>query len=115
MMLRAFHFLAAHDDTGKLIGGIIFVAIWLLSTIASSIKKKNEEARRRQILMQPKPEPPSVSTVGASVEDQLRLRRAAAERHREQVRQQVERARQMASRKPAPPRPAPAARRPAPA
>ena len=66
-------FLAAHDDSGKLVGGIVFVAIWLLSTIASSIKKKNEEARRRQILTQPRPEPLPTATVSGSAQAHYRL------------------------------------------
>jgi hypothetical protein len=106
------HFLAAHDDTGKIIGGIIFAIIWAISAMASSAKKKQEQARQRRMLedrppLQPPLSAPTASqSSGSTMDEELRLRRLAAERHREQVRQQLERARAMAgAQRSAPPRP----------
>src|SRR5437773_6536341 len=78
--------LAAHDDAGKIIFGIIFAVIWAISALISSINKKQQEARRRQVLTQAPP----------NADQELRQRQEAAQRHREQVRQQLERARALA-------------------
>src|SRR5437868_451699 len=40
---------AGDDNTEKIIGAVIFIAIWVISAIASWVNKQKEQERRRKL------------------------------------------------------------------
>src|SRR4051794_12828959 len=92
-------FFLAEADMTKFIGGVVVVVIWIIGAIASSMNKKAQQAKQRQQSVQPGPPaqrqaaPPPLPNAPVAAQQtydgELARRRDAAQRHRDQLRPQM--------------------------
>ena len=85
------------DNTGKFVIAVIVLVIWGINALITAINKRQKQARQQSLMHRaPVSQPAPTPRPGVDIERQFQARREAAERHRQQVREQLERARALA-------------------